>query len=121
MDIANTLENPAVGNPLLILTIEQAKNTSAFLGTYIDAAYRYFVKPNIPQGTVLLTKKSDKLNVVLSWFNNHREELLLQQTALQEGLPDDEPLDLDDCEAEESKIENRTDQLIAIDQTSLNI
>ena len=121
MDIANTVGNTAAGNIPVILMIEQAENTNALRSAYIDAAYRYFVKPNIPQGTVLFTKKLDKLNSVLSWFNDlgHREELLLQQTALQEDLPDDEPLNLGDhdFEAEESEIENRTDQLIAINQT----
>ena len=120
VDIANTVGNTAAGNIPVILMIEQAKNTNALLSPYIDAAYRYFVKPpNIPQGTVLLTKKLDELNSVLSWFNDYREELLLQHTALLEDLPDDEPLNLGDhdFEAEESEIENRTDQLIAINQT----
>ena len=133
VDIANTVGNTAAGNIPVILMIEQAKNTNALLSPYIDAAYRYVVKPpNIPQGTVLLTKKLDELNSVLSWFNDYREELLLQRfcnasatllqhTALLEDLPDDEPLNLGDhdFEAEESEIENRTDQQIVINQTIL--
>jgi hypothetical protein len=96
-DVAAVVED---GNPRRAIMLAQARNTNALSAGFIDAAYRFFVKRNIPAGEAVFTKKADKLNAVLHWFGDNYEDTLREQTTLMQGLADDAALNLGNGEEE---------------------